>query len=593
VITRLRTLRLAGGFTLVETLAALVVFSIVTLGVIPLLISSLRGADLSRKLTVGKNVAVEAMERARGLPYYVSFGSQNSKVDVLDMYFPAAASLSGDQTYATAGTTDGISGPRFITTCSVGSANPACPRTMPADYTLRFVARFVKPVTSAETYGPETPGAGYAWNSTTGTDLPPTQLLELNIRTEWVLRGRTRGYSLRSLVGDRKFGDVSITGFGKVDHGVQVLTSYVDSVGRASDLILLTGLSESRVEKRTVSTSDQTDRAGQLRLVESATGADVAADLATADGATSVHHAPPDDSPAGDSNPARTLLHPNIPDPLDLDELFPVAGIDATTTQSLDLGVLDELPFAVGGYRHEATDGRRIVWANNQIDPTTPQQLNVNNKMFSLRTRYGQPLEGFTEAITEHESDPSRRVETFASVVFNDMRLLPTTNNVVTDTTFGRAVVAVDEFSAETHCTATGSGPSSGATADWSAALYYWSDVDPTDDLPVGQYELIILDGNAGFDPLQAVKSANPLVYDGPTPAEDVFLFQAAGINGYLNDWSVLTAPQTSVSPDARVASASIDGAINITTAPTNPAIPTSAITVSMGKLGCQAADSR
>jgi hypothetical protein len=213
--------------------------------------------------------------------------------------------------------------------------------------------------------------------------------------------------------------------------------------------------------------------------------------------------------------------------------------------------------------------------------------------MFAVRTRYGQPLEGHTEAITAHESDPARRVETFASVVLNDVRIMPTTSDVVTDTTFGRAVVAVDEFSAETRCTSTGSGPSSSATADWSAALYYWSDVDPTDNLPVGQYELVLLDGNAGVDPLQAIKAANPLVYDGPTPDDDVFLFQATGINGYLSDWSILGAPQTSVSPDARVASASIDGAIGIITAPTNPALPTSAISVSMGKLGCQAADNR
>ena len=594
MITRLRKVPVAAGFTLVETLAAMLIFAIITLGVVPLLIGAMRGADISRAVTVGKNFALEAMERARGLPYHVSFGSQNTKVDVLDMFFPSASSPTGTQTYATTGTTDGLTGARFITTCnSTTLSNPACPRALPTGYSLRFVTRFVTPVTSAETYGPVPPAAGYAWNSITGGDLPPSQLLEMNVLAEWTLRGQTRSFSLRSLLGDRKLGEVKLNGFGKVDYGVQVTTSYLDSVGRESNLILVTGIAESHVEKRLLAGADQTARAGQLRLVESVSGSDVGADLATAEGATSVHHAPPDSSPSGDSASARTLNHPDILDPLDLLQSFPVAGIDSTTTHTLDVGVANELPFANGSFRHEASDGRRIVWANNQFDSTTPLQLNPNTKMFSLRTRYEEPLEGSTEAVTEDEADPARRVETNASVLFNDLRLLPTTDDVIDDTTFGRAVVAVDEFSAEVSCVSTASAASSSASADWSAALWYWRDIDPLDNDAEGTYELELLDGSAGVDPLQAIKAANPLVYDGPTPAEDVYLFEAPGINGYMNDWSILTAPQLSETPDGRVTSASIESAINLTTAPTNPALTQSTINVSVGRLGCQAVDSR
>ena len=60
------------GLTLVETMAALLVFALVTLGTFPLLASALRGGNLSRSGTVGKNLAQEALERIRGLPYFVS-----------------------------------------------------------------------------------------------------------------------------------------------------------------------------------------------------------------------------------------------------------------------------------------------------------------------------------------------------------------------------------------------------------------------------------------------------------------------------------------------------------------------------------------
>ncbi|HEX2196941.1 MAG TPA: type II secretion system protein, partial [Actinomycetota bacterium] len=62
----MRRRRREGGFTLVETLAAMMIFSLVTLGTTPLLLSSIRGATLSGSFTVGKNLASEAMERVRG-----------------------------------------------------------------------------------------------------------------------------------------------------------------------------------------------------------------------------------------------------------------------------------------------------------------------------------------------------------------------------------------------------------------------------------------------------------------------------------------------------------------------------------------------
>jgi prepilin-type N-terminal cleavage/methylation domain-containing protein len=115
----MRILRSSKGMSLVEVLVALLVFTIVTLGVIPLLASSIRGSNTSRAGTVGKNIVVEAMERARGLPFYVSHAADASDVDLLDFYYPSSAGASG-----------GV----YTVNCPSGTTDPACPGDIPDDY---------------------------------------------------------------------------------------------------------------------------------------------------------------------------------------------------------------------------------------------------------------------------------------------------------------------------------------------------------------------------------------------------------------------------------------------------------------------------
>ena len=78
------------GLTLVETLVALTIFAIVSAAIVPLIASGLKGASLSRSYTVAKALAAGAMERARGLPYFVSVQGTipPARRDLLDLYFP-------------------------------------------------------------------------------------------------------------------------------------------------------------------------------------------------------------------------------------------------------------------------------------------------------------------------------------------------------------------------------------------------------------------------------------------------------------------------------------------------------------------------
>src|SRR5918994_3994063 len=188
------------GFTLVEVLISLTVFLIVTLGAMPLFVSSLRGSAVSRSYTVGKNIVVEAGERVRGLPYFVGFPTQMSytegvapfrKVDVLDLYFPDLA--TGSPTGYEASVDGADTNDTYVTVCNASEdANPACPRTLPAGYSITYMARFVLPEedsAGSEQYARVDPapyyGGDYRWDSVETHDEPPSPFLEMTIRGEW------------------------------------------------------------------------------------------------------------------------------------------------------------------------------------------------------------------------------------------------------------------------------------------------------------------------------------------------------------------------------------------------------------------------
>ncbi len=576
------------GFSLVETLAALLVFGIVTLGIVPLLMTSLKGSALSRSYTVGKNVTLEAMERIRGLPYFVAYTAQPRKVDVVDLYFPnLVGNAALKQSYAS-GT--------FTTVCdSSTAANPACPRTkLETIDSITFVARFVNPDGSSPPIRSD-----YAWNSSDNKDIPPSQLLDMSVTSTWRLAGRSRSFKLQGLVGDRKSGDLKLRGVGRIDYAVQVLASFVpsDPSFPKSELLVVGGSADARVEAKAVAIADQTARAALLRLTRTSTDT-TALDLGTAEGAASSHHAPPDSVPLGTSAGPKTIVNSDVV------PLLEVAGIDDTLTSDLEVKVANQLPLAKGRFSYQDGAGLLDLWVMNQADTsnTAALRLDPSQKVFSIRPNAGDgtTLKGDTRAETTAVGAPDRKVETTAKTSFKDSRLLPTAG-VIADTKFGGAVVAVESFSAETTCTATKEATTSAFTSNWSGVLWHWEDTNPSDGLPGGEYKRVDLGGSPSgtTDPLAATKTRNPLVYDDPDANKDVYLFRqvdATGAvvrNGYLVDWKSKAVTGGGKSGDGSLVTAGIDTAIRIDTAPTNPALPESGLNVSIGKLSCEALDQR
>lgn len=587
------------GFTLVEVLAALVVFSLITLGIVPLLATSMKAASLARTGTVAKNAGLKAMERARDLPYYISYAAQNQRVDLLDMYFPGLTSLGADQTYA------GTPNYTFTTRCESGTTIPGCPQDLPADYTVTYVAQFVKPVesgTDTVSYTPTSPAAGYAWNGAGNLDLPPTQLVLMKVTTTWQTGGRPRSYLMTSLLSDRRFGDVRVQGSAKISYALQALTTYSTSSSDV-ELIAKLGVSESNVQSRSASTAKQAVTGGSLTLTESVTGNTTATLMDEYTGVDVAYDGPPTQNPTSSSVGAGTVMNDDLSgDPL-------VAGLGGTTaggtSPGLEVTVANELPEARGSFSFDAATGQEDLWVDTQTT-YVDKHLNPARHILSVQPRtLGTEVgaSGSTYAETLGLGTSDRGVGTNATATVNEVQILPTTFIPSAPS----SVIQITDFTATVDCKATALAATTVASPTWTATLKFWVDHAPdgtpaNNGINAGSYTTLNLSGDS-TDELSSwgagAGKTNPLVYDGATNAEDIYLFEdaASSKQGYLSGWSSLyNVTTTGFQKDTatgKLASADIGGALRIDTAPTDTAVATSALQLALGSLNCAAVDRR
>jgi prepilin-type N-terminal cleavage/methylation domain-containing protein len=576
------------GFSLVEVLVALVVFTIVTLGVIPLLLTSLRGTNVSRSSNVAKNIAVKAMERVRGLPYHIGYTSQPDAggggkvdVDVLDLYLPG-------ETQPT------------ITTCdSTTDADPRCPKNIPEGHTLTFVARFVD-ASGTTDLNP----ADYDWDADDPSNLVPPNLVRMVVRVQWGANfGPARDYQLETLVGDRRFARLNVKGLGKVNFGLRVGTSVSDGTTRR-DLTVTAVNAESEIETRTNSEADQLLNAGTLSLVNASDPTSVLEVL----GASASFHAPPGSDESDVSASGGTIMAPGVGD---------VAGIDATVAGEpavdgdISLNVASQRPRGQGGVSYDVPTSTLDLWVDNpQADrvtgPGAVLDLKDGSKILSIETldndvdadSFLETLEGYSDSTTG-----AADVSSLAHVELEQLRLFPTNFVFSQNPDFGGALIVIDEFVADVNCQSfTNNVASAAADITWTATLRFWS--EERDGERNGSYKTVTLTGDGATDPLADFSSTtnNPLVFESIPPApltgpqSDLFLFGTSTETGYLESWSStvgLDPAGTDVSGDGRSTSATLDGALRIDTVPLPADFEEFPLALTLGSLSCEAVDFR
>jgi type II secretory pathway pseudopilin PulG len=592
--------------SLVEVLVAIMVFTIVTLGVIPLIASSIRGSDTSRAGTVGKNIVVEAMEHARGLPFYVSHAADAGDVDLLDFYYPSSTGASG-----------GV----YTVNCPSGTTDPACPGDIPDDYSVTFRTAFVNPrdTTTGDCTSPFAPsGCVTATNydsNDNDLDTPHRQIVHMSVIGTWtVVGGRSRTYEIDSLIGRRKSARAKLDGKATIDYAVRVLTAFDDAV-QARSLGAIGGLAATRVETKTTAIADQSVDAGVLSLVDpAAADADIVDPI---EGASVVVSAPPATGPqAEQSLPANVLQEDLDGDGLNED----VAGLDDTWVGRpspegiLTASVTGELPKAGGGFSYGNGTGQLNLWVDNphaSRGATSVHKLApAPNKMVFMRPAGSETLAGYTTADTQAPNGSGLTMEAHAE--FDALHLFPTTFAP-------EGVILIEDFVADVSCNSASQALEGPPVADWSATIRVWQETSPTNGVQAGGYgSAISVGGSGASDPLAAfgpnAGQSNPMVYEDPTNAGqvnnsapgDVFLFpktetHSGGVThnhpGFIGSWGSLFAPTTAGGSATRPARASIGGALTIDSVAfpmqATSALDPAPINISVGSLSCQALDQR
>ena len=601
------------GFSLVETLAALVVFGIITLGLVPLLAASIRGSDVSRKGTVGKQMVVKAMERARGVPFYVAYNSQARKVDLLDLYFPNRTPTFGGSTctgYLATGTAActatsyAATGPSYVTTCP-DATNIACPKNLPSNYTLTYDASFVTvSAGSPETYTRYPPLDTYAYNSV-GYDSPQTLLMQLTITARWANSGRgPRTYQVRSLISDRKFSGLKVLGDAEVSYGVQVIAGYgKESITNDTEVVVTAGNAVSHIETRRVAAASQSVQAGRIDfydvvLAENSIEGDEDLDGTPRYGLNVSAVAPPD----SDTNPVP------VPAPSTVDHpqgtYGTVAALDLTDSDQLKATTDNSLPVARGEFEFSESALDDFYLRNSRLDiGGNDYRLDPDDWTARLVSATGIETEGESSATTNAlGSQPG--VTSAADVSFKELHLLKTDFIDDVDDLFDGALLAITGpasggapsgvFEASANCNANNNGTThaTAASGTYSGTLWYWRDPSNNNDRSDGGYVGVSLSPSSTT--LASLQSGSPiLVYDAASAAKDVYLFPTGSSLSYLKNWASSPA-STSVTNSGRVTSASIPAAVSIETVPLEgSAEPATSISASVGSVSCRAEDYR
>ena len=617
----------------------MVVFSIITLGLVPLLAGSIRGSNSARADTIGKNAALKAMERVRGLPFYISYATNTQAVDVLDLYYPAFN-----------GTLTGADGKRFYRTPCPAAGNRACPVDIPTGYTLTFEARFVDPVTTGVPANPGEVATGYVTvnppttysRAAATTDVPPRQLLRMDVIAAWTVGGDQNTYRMTSLLSDRQFGGLKTKGTASVGYGVQINTSFDTrkaaaagggGAGVQSVLTAVAATADSEIEGRRLSTAREVASAGTIDLNREPTGAV----LGSFDGASSpALVAPPSITPPnGDGTAgAGAVNHPDFAS-------APTAGLGATAVTNVRAEAAGSAQHAAGDVTFPtAAAGTEYLWAKDpQLVPADYNAFNLLSSSGSFMPSVaalvranglpapilttpatsGATVVGGTMARTQPTFVESQATTGFDRLLLLRSNFIPDPAPVLGGGTLSGAagaIVVIDDFQAAVRCTSTDAG-SGTAESSYRATLYYWQDVT-NNNTRDGRYVPVTLSANqdsTGTDPLAALQALpltqQPLVYDGGSAVNDIYLFggqgkrfetgTGAGSAAYITEWSSVARTSARLDPrtDAagqpvRASNASIDSAISITTGDFDTTKNVqSVVTVSVGSLTCLAEDLR
>jgi type II secretory pathway pseudopilin PulG len=556
------------GFSLIEIIVALALTMVVLVAILPQLLVGLRGAALANDVTEAKGVVQGQMEKMRNLPYHVA-SSAERRIDLLDTYFPSLLPLNPALSCRTgakfAAPVDSWSG--YVTgsaRCEYEPATGSFYRKVEVRgaYVLVTDTQFLdslsrvpyRPIV-AETAGP------YNSQGANGTDKPISAQVGVTVTAFFLNRGTLRPVSAYTQISE-------------------VLLTPTRVRGIANARALEIGGSTPAVEALSVSAGDMniTGSLSRSSSVTANTGA-VSARLSTDDavGSRLSAIAPPTTTTAAQPVPAGTLT----------------GGDCATSYVCWGSGVLEPVTVSAdGGLPTAGSTTNPVVEARLTAAPGVTFRSTVQPDLGLLRQELGlkasEPLVGMVSdgaQVTTAACAPSKgglvtgrgfmqttaaMVDTCGEAGASTVALFPTA--------FAPAgVLRLTLTSARARCTVNRSG-SVVATSGYQFTVQHADPVAPSG------YTTTAITRTAGSTPV------------GDLPGLGTSVGGGRVIGDYVDAWS-LSPP--SASTTSTTASASVPGALKLISEPLRNRAndpgpdPASAISLTLGAVGCSAEDTR
>ena len=563
-VARRRAARRRGadeGFTLIEVMAAMVVFAIAASGVTAMFIAGLRASLITKLDTNAKNLTQQRFEIVRNLPFHIDqLSSGTNSPDMLDTYYRNASGSAGRgvQGYVPAGATrwtedgDPATGAFYRYVESPVAGYPKFRQYV----ATQFVDDAGNPVTPPSTFNTQT----YA------LDTAPTAAVGVSVTTIWTVKTMTR--KLRSYT--------QLTA-GRPSAPRAVFKSKLTALrlsGGLSGGVLGTGDFAAVSADGALSTTVTAATAARAATLDLSSGG------STVSGAMNNADAPADDGPRTDSRGPQVIGLGGLN-----------GSFGSTSVDGVFAGTSTGQPVVASSGTPVRADvlgaGAGLRVATFSLDSSLPSRLGLSSTQSYVEDAgcgggcFNIGVSGYaagTSAGTTHGVSTSA-----TGFVRGTLVLLPTT--------FAPAgLVRVTLTSVTVSCSVSRTGsatPTASAGVTYSGSLSYFAPFAPGN---IAGYVTVALSSSQATSPLTAALLTSTQVgLDSSS--------QPLYLSDYVATWSSLTsssaAATATIGANNTTAAASFSGAIGITTVPLRPGDDTSALGAQLGAGSCDAEDYR
>ena len=550
------------GFTLVEVMAAMVVFAIVATAVTAMFMSGLRASLLTKMDTTAKNLSQQRFEAIRNLPYHIDqVSTGNNPPDLLDVYYRDTLTASPGR-----GKTGFVSASATRWTADGDPATGAFYRYV--EEQLPNFPKFKQYVATQFLDDDGDPFSPASFNSqAAGFDQPPTLSVGVSVTTLWKAGKLDRV--------QRTYSQVTA---GRPTAPNALLQSRLTAVritgglgGGTTVTVDLGALTADGSVSRTVSAA-QSVKAASLAL----------STAAAVNGAVTSVKAPPNSGVAGSSSGPRTLLDgSNVRAHVGTTRTNGVSATSSTGQVVLSSAGSPARADLLGG-----GVGEKIAHMN--VDANVDPRFEILNGAHAYVEDAGCGTSCSNAGVSGYAntaaSSTGRSTTTSANAfVRGALVVLPTTYAPL-------GLVRVTVTSATVSCMVTrsnGSNPVATANISYSGSLSYWSPYSPS---AVAGYVTI---------PLSSSDTASPL-----TPGMLSTTQVGTDSNGnplwlsdYISSWTSMDTSTVqsakTFGSDGSTVSTSFSGMIGVTTVPLRAGDESSVVAAQIAPGGCTAEDYR